>query len=192
MKKIKFWHWLVICFVGMLIVGLGIGYTMDRSKNKNVKNTQTQIITPKTESPIVDEKKEEVQVEESPKSTTKKDVSSEPAPESTEQPQPTEQSQPPEQSSYIEPCNDTKKQADIYFENSYYQDLVNIENQRHNNVTDQAQKTLNDCLATNPEPQVWCVQYENLNEENNYHESQLASLESTHQVRISIIDRTCY
>jgi len=49
MKKLKFYHWLIVAFIGMVIVGFGIGYAVDRSKNKNIQGAQTQMNTSKAD-----------------------------------------------------------------------------------------------------------------------------------------------
>lgn len=93
----------------------------------------------------------------------------------------------------IEKCDNSKKQGEIYLENSYYQNLVDIENQRHSNTAGMWQKTLNDCLSTNPDPKVWCAQWQSsLNQENNYHDNQLVTLGSVHKSNLASINSTCY
>lgn len=67
MKKLKLYHWLIIAFIGMVIVGLGIGYVIDRSKNKSVQGIETQIVTPKVETPKTEVKKDEPKTEETVK-----------------------------------------------------------------------------------------------------------------------------
>jgi len=57
-KKLKIYHWLIIAFIGMVIVGLGIGYAIDRSKNKSVQGAETQITSPKVETPKTEVKKD--------------------------------------------------------------------------------------------------------------------------------------
>lgn len=77
MKKFKFYHWLIIAFIGMITAGLGIGYAIDRSKNKGIQNTQTQITSPRVETPKTEEKKDEPKIEES----VRKEVKNEPTAE---------------------------------------------------------------------------------------------------------------
>lgn len=50
-RKLKNYHWLIIGFVGAIIIGLGIGYTTDRLNNKNIEGTKTQITQPNPTAP---------------------------------------------------------------------------------------------------------------------------------------------
>lgn len=43
MGNLKFYYWLIIGFVGMIIVGFGIGYVVDRLKDRGVQGTQIQV-----------------------------------------------------------------------------------------------------------------------------------------------------
>jgi len=74
MKKFKFYHWLIIAFIGMAIISLGIVYVVDRSKNKSVQGTETQAVMPKVETPKTEVKKDEPKSEEPIKEETKTPV----------------------------------------------------------------------------------------------------------------------
>jgi len=56
-RKLKIYHWLIIGFIGAIIIGLGVGYTADQLKNKNIEGTKTQITSPKVEETQVEEPK---------------------------------------------------------------------------------------------------------------------------------------
>lgn len=182
---------LAILIVAVIILSTAGYLPVYFYSKKNIEGVQTQIISPKTEPiKIEEDKKEELPPATETKTFNPTKSESEPTSEPASVPaQPSQ----PENSAQKEPsCDETKKQTDVYFENSYHQDLVNIENQRHNNALSMLQKNLDDCLATNPDPAVWCTWMQDKSEENNYHNDQLNSLEGAHQARLSAMNRTCY
>jgi len=72
MKKLKFYHWLIIAFVGMVVVGFGIGYVTDQTRDKSVQGTQIQVSPSETISPSPAQTPEPQPTEEPTQQTTAK------------------------------------------------------------------------------------------------------------------------
>lgn len=121
MKKLKFYHWLIISFVGMIIVGLSVGYAIDRSKNKGIQGTKTQVTSPKVESPKIEEKKNEPKAEESVNKETKSEAKTPAQEETAAEPQITSPSN-------TKPVCDEARKAPLFVR--YNEDLIQAEAER--------------------------------------------------------------